>query len=360
MLWVELFFSIQRNLDGLNNKKSKSLEEAKKLNEKSSSRCVALCLETRPDYCSDFIDEMREYGCTRVELGVQVIDDKIYKLVNRGHILQDVVDATKNLKDAGFKVGYHLMPGLPGMNLKTDLKLFKKVFSDKRFKPDQIKVYPCQVMPNSVLEKWYFDKKYVPYTKEELEKLLVLMLKAVPRYCRVMRMMREIPPEYIVAGTTRIDLRKEITDELRKKNSKIKEIRYREIGFANLEDSDDSNLKLKVTKYLASEGTEYFLEIVNKKDILFGLLRLRIGKKSGAIIRELHVYGKSLKLGEEGKSGGQHKGFGKWLLDEAEIIAKKNKQNKIKVISGVGVREYYKKLGYVLEKGKGEYLIKSL
>ena len=115
-----------------------------------------------------------------------------------------------------------------------------------------------------------------------------------------------------------------------------------------------------MTKYLASEGTEYFLEIVNKKDILFGLLRLRIGKKSGAIIRELHVYGKSLKLGEEGKSGGQHKGFGKWLLDEAEIIAKKNKQNKIKVISGVGVREYYKKLGYVLEKGKGEYLIKSL
>jgi elongator complex protein 3 len=189
------------------------------------------------------------------------------------------------------------MPGIPGSSLKKDLSLFKKVFSDKRFKPDQIKIYPCEVMPCSVLEKWYWEKKYIPYTKEEIEKLLFKMITLVPRYCRVMRVMREIPPEYIVAGTTRIDLRKEVEEELRKENSKVKEIRYREVGFAkNLNDSD---LKLKVTKYFTFGGMEYFLEIVNKEDILFGLLRLRIGKKCGAMIRELHVYGKSLSIGQE-------------------------------------------------------------
>ncbi len=344
---------IKNCYDALNGKKSKTLEKAQKLNEKEEHRCVALCVETRPDECIQYIPRMREFGVTRVELGVQMPDDKIYKMIKRGHSVKDVADATKALKDAGFKVGYHIMPGLPSSNPKKDLQLFKKIFSDERFKPDQLKIYPCQVIKGSELENEYWKKRYKPYTKEQIEKLLTEMLKAVPRYCRVMRVMREIPPDYLIAGTTRIDLRKDIERDLRKNKSEIKEIRFREIGFNNK--NLNQNLKLKITKYNASEGDEYFLEIVNDDDVLFGLLRLRIinGK---AIVRELHVYGQSLRLGEEGTIS-QHKGFGKWLMLEAEKIVSENKCKKISVISGIGVREYYKGLGYKLEDS---YMVKEL
>ena len=353
--------------DALNGKISKNLEEAKKINETAKHRCTALCIETRPDVCVKFIPRLLEFGCTRVELGVQIIDDKVYDKIKRGHKVKDVVSSTKALKDAGFKVGYHIMPGLPFSNMKNDLKLFKKLFSDERFKPDQLKIYPCQVIKGSKLEELYYKGKYKPYNKEETEKILMEMLKLVPRYVRVMRVMREIPPDYLVSGTTRIDLRKDIEAELRKKNSKIVEIRYREVGFNQSELNFD--LKLKITKYKSSGGEEYFLEIVNKDDILFGLLRLRVcannipSTKSPTthpikkgIIRELHIYGKELKLGEKGDIS-QHKGLGKWLMEEAEKIAGKNKIKKIEVISGVGVREYYRKLGYKLEE---EYMVKFL
>ena len=348
--------------DGLNGKISKNLSEAKKINENSKHRCVALCIETRPDVCCEFIERMREFGCTRVELGVQLIDDKVYKIVKRGHSVKEVILATKCLRNAGFKIGYHLMPGLPGSNLKKDLELFKKIFSDENFKPDQIKIYPCQVLPNSELENLYWEGKYKPYTPKEIQKLLVDMLKIVPRYCRVMRIMREIPLEYLIAGSKDIGIRKDVEEDLRKNNVKLKEIRYREIGFNKSAGNLDTNLKLKKSEYKASGGKEYFLEIVNKEDILFGLLRLRIFNKK-AMIRELHVYGKSLKIGEGAKEKGQqHTGLGKWLMDSAEKLAKKEKCKEIKVISGVGVREYYRKLGYVLEEGKGngEYMRKEI
>jgi len=401
---------IKKCFDGLNSSKSKNLEEAQKKNEKAKHRCVALCIETRPDVCSDEdIKRMREFGATRVELGVQIIDDKIYSNIKRGHKIKDVVDATKRLKNAGFKIGYHIMPGLPGSNPEKDLKLFKKIFSDEDFKPDQLKIYPCQVIPSSELENWYWKKKYKPYSTDEIKKLLIKMLKIVPRYCRVMRIMREIPPEYIVAGTRNIDMRKDIEEELRKKKVKLKEIRYREIGFNK--SGLKNNLKLKITKYHASEGDEYFLEILNSDDVLFGLLRLRIynnlrspkardidssvsglrqgtslkkllrnknfemhffinsSKKSRtsetseqfqrakrAIIREIHVYGQALKIGEKGNIS-QHIGLGKWLMSEAEKIASENECKKISVISGIGVREYYRKLEYFLEK---TYMVKNL
>ncbi|MCK5043433.1 tRNA uridine(34) 5-carboxymethylaminomethyl modification radical SAM/GNAT enzyme Elp3 [Candidatus Pacearchaeota archaeon] len=340
--------------DAMNQKTSKNLKQAQKLNEKAEHRCVALCVETRPDVCSKHIDKMREFGVTRVELGVQIIDDKIYKKIQRGHTVKDVINATKNLKNAGFKIGYHIMPGLPGSNFKKDLRLFKKLFSDERFKPDQLKLYPCQVIPSSGLEEVYWKGGYKPYTKKETEHILIEMLKVVPRYCRVMRVMREIPPEYIVAGIINIDLRKDIEAEFRKKNSKLKEIRYREIGFALRRKEVNLDLDLKITKYKSSGGKEYFLEIVNKNDILFGLLRLRLFDNF-AIIREIHVYGQALKLGEKGKTS-QHRGLGKWLMEEAEKIVKKNKVKKLSVISGVGVREYYKKLGYKLDK---TYMVKK-
>jgi len=343
--------------NALNNSKSRSITAAQKINQSAKHRCIALCIETRPDRITDSdIKKIRSWGATRVELGVQIIDDKIYKKVNRGHTVKDVISATKRLKNAGFKIGYHIMPGLPGSTPTKDITLFKKIFSSPDFKPDQLKLYPCQVMPGSLIEKDYFNKKFKPYTHTQIEKTLTQMIKLTPRYCRIMRVMREIPSEYLTAGTKRIDLRNIIEKKLRKQNTKLQEIRYREIGFALQRNPKlDTNLKLKTTKYPASNGTEYFLEIINNDNILFALLRLRLTKTS-AIIRELHVYGKSLKLGQKGKLT-QHTGLGKQLISEAEKITRKNKHKKLSIISGVGVREYYKKLGYKLED---TYVIKKL
>ena len=346
--------------DALNSKKSENLKDAKKLNEKARHRCVALCIETRPDVCSEKdIKRMLEFGCTRVELGVQAIDDRIYKIVNRGHIVKDVIEATQRLKDSGFKVGNHIMPGLPGSSIKNDLRMFKQLFSDERFKPDQLKIYPCQVIKGSGLEKLYLKKKYQPYSEKEIKKLIVRMLMIVPEYCRVMRIMREIHPDYLVAGTTRIDLRKDIEKEIRKKGVKLNEIRFREIGFAR---TDDYNICIKKIDYGTSNGKEIFLQAVNKENVLFGLLRLRFPckpfikqLKDCAIVRELHVYGKAVELGREGEI--QHTGIGKSLMQEAERISIKNGFKKTAVISGVGAREYYRKLGYELE---GEYMVKKL
>jgi len=358
---------IKRCYDALNQVTSKTLEQAKKLNETAVHRCVALCIETRPDTCSEKqIKELLEYGATRVELGVQMPDDKIYKLVKRGHKVKDVIEATQRLKDSGFKVGYHIMPGLPGSNPRKDIQLFKKIFSSQDFKPDQLKIYPCQVLKGSCLDLWYKQGKYMPYTKEQTEKILIKMLKIVPEYCRVMRIMREIPPDYLVAGTTRIDLRKDIELYLRKNKVKLKEIRFREVGFAmrDLQAGKEVNaeLKLKKTGYKANQGKEIFLQVVNKDNILFGLLRLRFPSKTfipelknSAIVREIHVYGQTVPIGQKGEI--QHTGIGKMLMSEAEQLAKQAGWKKLAVISGVGAREYYRKLGYQLI---GDYMIKEL
>ncbi len=342
---------IKQCYDALNNKTSLNLEKAKTFNQTSKHRCVALCIETRPDVCNDEqINEMLKFGATRVELGVQAIDDKIYKKVNRGHSVKDVIIATKKLKQAGFKVGYHIMPGIPGSNEKKDIQMYKKIFSSPEFKPDQIKIYPCQVLKGAELEKLYFQKKFIPYTKEQTKKLLIKLLQLTPEYVRVMRIMREIPPSFLTAGIINIDLRKDIEEEIRKRKLKIKEIRFREIGFA-LRDKRITGKKIKIKKifYEASDGKEIFLQAVNKDNILFGLLRLRLDKN--ATIRELHIYGPALKLREKGKIS-QHMGLGKRLLKLAEMIAAKKGYKKLRIISGIGVRQYYQKFGYSLDKEK--------
>lgn len=349
--------------DALNGKKSKNLAQAKKINETAKNRCIALCIETRPDVCGDEeVKRILEFGATRVELGVQALDDKIYDQIKRRHCVQDVIDATKRLKDAGFKVGYHLMPGLPGSSLKKDIKLFEKVFSDAHFRPDQIKIYPTQVLKGAELEKIYYRGGYEPYKEEELIKLLLAMKLLVPKYCRIMRIMREIPPAYLVAGTKRIDLRKVLLEELIKQKKKCRCIRCREIGFVRRDSRTeiDNHLKLERIDYKASEGKEIFLEFINKEDVLFGLCRLRFvgqGKEKFMFVRELHVYGQELKLNEKGNKKSQHMGLGKKLMKEAEKIARKEKCSEIKVISGIGVREYYKNMGYKL---KEPYMIKKI
>lgn len=348
--------------DALNNRISKNLEEAKKKNEKAKHRCVALCIETRPDSINKkTINRILGFGCTRVELGVQCLDEKIYKKVCRGHGIKEVIKATALLKNNGFKVGYHMMLGLPGSNPNKDLKMFKELFKNEKFKPDQLKIYPCQVIEGAELVKLYKKGKYQPYLKENIQKLLIKIMRIIPNYCRVMRVMREIPPDYLVAGTTRIDLRRDIDQELKNKKIKINEIRFREIGF-NLRDLRKNQkigkkLKLKITRYKASKRNEYFLEFTNKQNILFGLLRLRIFD-SCAFVREVHVYGKALGIGKKAEQLGQHSGLGKKLIKKAEDITKENKIKELKVISGIGVREYYKKLGYKLGKKK-IYMVKK-
>ncbi|MFH1307531.1 MAG: tRNA uridine(34) 5-carboxymethylaminomethyl modification radical SAM/GNAT enzyme Elp3 [archaeon] len=343
---------IKQCYDALNSKKSHNLAQSKKLNEKAKHRCVALAMETRPDYCTNkLVKQMLKFGVTRVELGVQAISDKIYKKVNRGHTVKDVILATKLLKDSGFKVGYHIMPGLPSSNPKLDLKMFKELFSDENYRPDQLKIYPCQVIKGSALESMYLQGKYKPYTKTQTEKLLIQMFKVIPEYTRVMRVMREIPPVFLKAGTIRIDLRKDVEAYLRKKNIKLKEIRFREIGFSG---SKDRKIQIKTINYNASGGKEIFIQAVNKDNIIFGLLRLRI-LRDRAFIRELHIYGKSAEIGKKGKI--QHTGIGKSLLKTAEELVKKAKIKDLYIISGVGVREYYRKLGYKL---KDEYMFKEI
>ena len=352
--------------DAMNEKISSNLEKAKELNERSKNRCIALCIETRPDFCGEKeIKRLLDFGCTRVELGVQILDDKIYKFINRGHKIKDIIEATERLKDAGFKVGYHVMPGLPKSNPKKDLILFKKLFADENFKPDQLKIYPCQVIKGSGLEKLYEQGNYLPYSDEQTVNLIIKMLKEVPPYCRVMRIMREIPPNYIISGTTRIDLRNVIEHKIKDRGIKLNEIRSREVGFMLRDNKEiNANVRLDVVGYKASKGNEYFLQIINNQNNMFALCRLRIPYKpfleelqNAALVRELHVYGPAIEIGERKDDSWQHHGLGKQLMNKAEEIAKKEGCKKIAVISGVGAREYYKKIGYKLENA---YMVKNL
>lgn len=366
---------VKKCFDALNGVDSKDLAEAKKINETAKHRCIGLCIETRPDYCSEEdVKRILEFGATRCELGVQYPDDKIYALNKRGHTVKDVVDATKRLKDAGFKVGYHLMPGLPGVTMEMDIRKFKEIFSSEDFKPDQIKLYPTQVMKGSELEQWYNEGKYKAYADSELLEMLMEMKLAVPKWTRIMRLMREIPPVYVANGTTKIDMRNLLFTELSKKGLSCKCIRCREVGFSimkgkltkeELASLSSGDIQLLTEEYRASGGTEFFLSYEHK-DTLFGLCRLRImdDNKEFAFIRELHVYGPELKLNAVTDSTStkkvtpvQHLGLGKKLMQKAEEIAKEKGIKKLYVISGVGVREYYRKIGYSLE---GPYMVKEI
>lgn len=345
----------------LNGETSKTLEDAKTLNETAKHRAVALCIENRPDNCTEKdIKQMLEYGATRVEIGVQILDDEIYKKTNRGHTIADVVYATKMLKNAGFKIGYHIMPGLPYSNYEKDLETFELVFGSDNFRPDQLKIYPCQVVEDSPLALMYKKINYEPYDNEKIKKIVTEMISQIPDYCRLMRVMREIPKEKMKTEAASTSIRGDIQKDLIKKGG-IKEIRMREIGFQNKDVKLETHLK--TIEYDASEGKEFFLEVVNDDDILFGLLRLRFpgetcikALKDASIVRELHVYGQALNLGEKGGIS-QHKGLGKELMKEAEELSKKAGYKKIAVISGVGVRKYYEKLGYNIE---GAYMVKKL
>lgn len=331
----------------------KNLIKEQKKNEKSVYNIIGITLETRPDYIDEKeLWEMRDLGCTRVEIGVQAIDDNILKINKRGHNVLKIIETTKLLKQFGFKITYHFMPALPGSNPEKDIKMYKDIYSSQDFKPDQIKFYPTTVIKDSLLYRWWKDGKYKAYSDKELENIIIECKKNTPIYTRIIRLIRDIPGESIEAGNKITNLRQIMKD----KGVLCKCIRCRE---AKDKIINNKSIKLNILKYKASDADEYFISFDDLNNgALYAFCRLRIDFNSPiaeAIIRELHVYGQLVPKGSI--SGVQHSGLGKKLVFEAEKIAKENNVNKIAIISGVGVRLYYKKLGYTL---KNSYMFKFL
>jgi len=222
---------IKHCYDGLNCIPSCDLEEAKNLNETAQHRCVGLCIETRPDFCGEEeIKHMLDFGVTRVEVGVQTLDDEIHKLTRRGHGVAEVISATKSLRDCGFKVYYHWMPGLPGSTPEHDLTLSQKLFSDEHFRPDGLKLYPTLVIKGSELEGWYRDGRFQPYNDQEMIDLLVNIKSLMPKYVRIARLMRDIPGKCIIAGSKDLALRETVRERMNKLGRHCSCIRCREYG----------------------------------------------------------------------------------------------------------------------------------
>lgn len=336
--------------DALNDIKSTKLMTAISINEIAKKRCVGFTVETKPDYCKkDHIQLMLEMGITRVELGIQTLREDVYKLVNRGHTLNDVIESFQLLKDAGYKIVAHMMPGLPGSSLEKDLEDFKRLFDDPLFRPDMLKIYPTLAIKNTGLFKLFNEGKYIPYTESELINLLVEVKKIVPPWIRIMRIQREIEPNDIITGPKQGNLRQRLAIVLKEKGFSCKCIRCREVGLIKQYPIEE-NVYLKRRTYEASHGKEIFLSYETQNESLVtGFLRLRIpdiGER--AFVRELHIYGKLLNLGRKTKDDSfQHRGYGMRLLEEAERISfEEFDTKKLSIISAVGTRQYYRRRGY--------------
>jgi len=355
--------------DALNGLRAESLEQAKSFNETARVRNVGFTIETKPDYCKqEHVDLMLNYGATRVEIGVQALRDDVYKIVNRGHTLDDVVEAFQVARDAGYKIVAHMMPGLPNSSPKHDVEDFRQLFYDQRFKPDMLKIYPTLVVENTGLFNMYMHGRYNAYSDDDLIDVIVQVKKMIPRWVRIMRVQREIASEDIIAGPKSGNLRQIVLNRLKADGSKCDCIRCREVGLMRVKHAlYSSDAKLLREQYSASEGEEIFLSYEDPiNDVLFGFLRLRSPSekahrpevKDCCIVRELHVYGQALQLGRRDEASWQHRGYGTMLMQEAERIALEELDvKKMLVISAIGTREYYRKLGYTLE---GPYMAKQL
>jgi len=361
---------IKECYDGLNGTASASLEEAKRLNETAPNRCTGLCIETRPDWCGKKeIMRMLEFGATRVELGVQTLDDDVFRLVRRGHSVEEVVKATALLREYGFKVYYHWMPGLPGSTPEKDLELSKQLFTDNRFKPDGLKLYPTMVVEGTNLEQWYKEGRYQPYDDEIMINLIVNIKSLVPKYVRISRVLRDIPSKFIVGGL-KDSLRDIVRERMKRQGIECRCIRCREYGHRTYAGWETGEPRLVRLDYEAAGGKEVFLSFEDDKETLFGLLRLRIQsgpvpalggevKGSEAIIRELHIFGPEVPLSEKNSGAAQHKGLGRALLREAEKIAVEEfNAGRMVVLSGTGAKEYYR-VGSDYAS-QGDYMVKSL
>ena len=365
---------VKKCFDALNDDlSSTTLEESCRKNEHASIRCVGFTVETKPDYCKEkHLDLMLELGITRIEIGVQTLEEKIYQLVNRGHNLIDVKHSFQIARNCGYKIVAHMMPGLPGSTPQSDIKGFKTLLENNLYKPDMLKIYPTLVLKNTGLYQLYMNKKYHPYSEEDIANILFEVKKLIPPWVRIMRIQREIETSDIIAGSKKGNLRQIAIKKLKEVGLKCNCIRCREVGLQELENFNQDEITLNRIDYLASGGKEVFLSMENKdKNLLFGFLRLRnmpfshrkelfeTNNKTSAIIRELHVYGQVVDVGQKkGSLSFQHSGLGFRLMEEAEKISKDEFQvDSLSVISAIGTRAYYRKLGYVQN---GPYVRKQL
>lgn len=350
-----------------------TLNKLQDLLEVSKNRLVELTFETRPDYSFEYhVDEMLRYGATRVEIGIQSLSDEKLEYIKRGHDVDDVRRAFRVARDAGLKIVAHMMPNLPpNPDPEFDYHDFKTLFEDPDFRPDMLKIYPTAVVKGTVLYELFVHDKYVPYSEDKLISVLARIKKMIPPWVRIQRLQRDIPTYLVEAGYSLGNLRQIVLEYMHNQGWVCRCIRCREVGHKILKEGyaiDQKSIKLVKRKYVASDGIEIFLSFEDvKNDVIFGLLRLRKPSDlasrpevtpSTAIIRELHVYGFQVPLGKQRRDSAQHRGLGKHLVEEAEHLAVEEfDANKMIIISGIGVREYYRRLGY---KKEGPYMAKKL
>jgi ELP3 family radical SAM enzyme/protein acetyltransferase len=345
-----------------------SLQEEISINESAKIHIIGLTLETRPDTITlEEIKNFRRYNCTRIQLGVQHTHNDVLHKINRGHNIEAVYDAIKLLKNNCYKVDIHIMPNLPGSSYEKDKDMLEAVLYDPRIQVDQYKIYPTAIVPFTKIKKWYDEGSYIPYDDLMLFDLIKEFKKKVQKYKRLNRIIRDIPGHYIEAGYSKkfVNMRQLLQDDMRKHKWRCNCIRCREIK-GNYVSGD--MVSMNIEKYVASDAEEYHISFDSNcdKDYLIGFLRLRINTdmtntlpvlQDCALIRELHVYSNLNDVGNHLDNSMQHKGYGRQLVQKAEDIAKELGLKKIAIISGTGVRNYYRRLGYTLED---TYMIKDL
>jgi len=355
--------------DGLNGQESESLEGAQAANESSSSRCVGLTLESKPDWCrSSDIDLMLSYGITRLEIGVQTLRNEVLRKSNRGHTVEDTVRAFQVARDAGLKVTAHMMPGLPGASPEKDLEDLRRLFEDEAFRPDMSKMYPTLVVPGTSLSRQFERGKYQPYSLETVVELLSEMKRFVPRWHRIMRIQREIPANEIEGGARAGNLRQLVLMRAREKGYSCSCIRCREVLLREPDEmSREDSLEYTEQRYRASDGDEVFGSYeFARTGVVSAFVRMRAPSalvhrpemRRSAVVRELRVYGRSVRVGHRQTAAWQHRGLGAELLRRMERVASEDFDAKyLLVTSAVGTRNYYRKLGYARA---GPYMGRSL
>jgi elongator complex protein 3 len=307
---------------------------------------------------------MLRLGGTKVEVGVQTTFERINREMHRGHGVQASIDANRRLRDSAFKVGFHMMPGQPGMSREMCLEDFRRIFSESEWKPDYLKIYPTLVVPGTVTYDWWKKNDFDPLQNEEAAKLVAEIKDMIPRYTRLQRVQRDIPADFIEGGVWKSNLRQLAWKEMENHDWTCECIRCREAGHS---DEVAENVELDVMTYEACGGTEHFISFEDfETDVLVGFCRLRLPNspvrrelQDAALVRELHVYGNSVGVGQTaGDDDHQHRGYGKRLLERAEEMAREAGFGKLAVISGIGVRQYYReKLDY---RQDGPYVSKRL
>jgi elongator complex protein 3 len=355
---------VQRCLEALNQDTSSDLLQAQRLNETAGHRNVGLVIETRPDHIdADELAWLRKLGVTKVQMGAQSLDDRILELNQRGHTVSDTRNAVSLLRAAGFKIVLHWMPNLLGATLETDREDFVRLWEG--FCPDEIKIYPNQLLENAELYDYWLRDEYQPYSTQELVDLIADVKTTIPPYCRVNRVIRDIPSTHVVAGNKRTSLRQDVQAELKRRGQACQCIRCREVRGRRV---DLDALKLHDLVYTPDGAQEHFLSYDTPEGRLAGFLRLSLptpGAPStgladlngAALIREVHVYGQSLPVGAEKVGAAQHIGLGGQLIREAEAISRGHGYASLAVISAIGTRQYYLNQGF----RRGElYLVKDL